>query len=333
MYETKSMEVKFMKFNFFVMLGLFLLMLIIPFKFDFEKDKPILQDEKNDAQEAPIKWDLKTKIRIKDEETGEIKSYSQKDFVLGAVCSEVPPSFEEEAIKAQAIASHSYGLYCMNLRKNEDFDILAPKGKIKGFDLKKQYGNSYKEYYSKMKKCCNDVFDYGIFYDGEIALGCYHAMCAGKTVDAKEVWGKSLPYLVPVSSEGDKEENKYEEEKSFTYDEFKTLIKDRYPDILFLKSKENIIKINDFDQSGYVKSVKIGKTNITGCEIRSILSLRSSCFEVEALDDEIIFKTKGYGHGVGMSQVGANFMAKNGNTHKEILEHYFSGAKVIKIDD
>ena len=323
-----------MKFNFFIMIGIFLLMLIIPFKFDFKWDKHNLENQEKEAITETIETietDLKTKIRVKDEESGEIKAFSQRDFVFGSVCSEVPPSFSEEAIKAQAVCSHSYGLYSMKLRQEEDFDVLAPKGKMDEFDLKKQYGNKYSQYYKKMKKCCDEVFDYGVFYEDEIALSCYHAMCAGKTVSSEDVWGKSLPYLIPVRSYGDEKDSQFETETSFTYDQFKELIRKRYPDTLFLKSKDNIIKIIDKTPSNYVKMVKIGKTDISGKEIRDILSLRSTNFEIKPLENEIVFVTKGYGHGVGMSQVGANFMAESGMNFQEILEHYFSGARVLKM--
>ena len=319
-----------MKLDIFALGLVLLFMIILPIKDFFSAEKMDKPPQKIELQEA-IDIDLGKKIRIKEKETGKIREYSQRDFVFGSVSSEVPPSYCIDSVKAQAISSHSYGLYCMEQNKDKDFDIECEREKIKNHDLKKQYGNSYKEYKEKLLKAVDECFNEVLVFEGKPALCCYHAMSCGVTEDAENVWGKSLPYLIPRDSPGDREHRSFSSEESFSYEEYEKLIKKVYPDTLFLKDKKTYAEIASYTESGYVKRIKVGNISLTGNELRKILGLRSSCFEVETLEDELVFRVKGYGHGVGLSQVGAEFMAKNGSSYEEILSHYFPGTSLVKI--
>lgn len=328
-----------MKFNIFLALLLFVLMIIIPMDFDKlhkikipqKNDTEISQEQKSSPKET-IKVNLKEPFRIKDNDSGEIEEVSQKDYVIGAVCAEMPPSFHKEALKAQAVASHTYALYNKSLSKDKDFDFTANPQQFKGYakydDIKDRYGNNFDEYYGKVKEAVEEVFNDILVYENQIILSCYHAMSNGTTETAENVWNESLPYLKPVESEGDLLNPRYEEDAVFSEKEAEKLLKSHFPDIKLINDKSKWFSIIENSDSGYVKKIKVGDTETTGPEIRKIFDLRSACFNVKYDNGNFTFTTKGYGHGVGLSQVGSDFLARQGKSYDEILLHYFTDAEI-----
>lgn len=280
-------------------------------------------------------------FRVLQTSSGQVKEVSVRDYVIGAVCAEMPASFETEALKAQAVACHTYAVR-RQMKENS-----SPDTELKGADfsddsskyqayftadqIKSFYGEKYEEYYSKVCLAVDEVLNEILVYDNQPAVTAFHSMSSGFTESAENVWGYEIPYLVPVSSTEDMSASQFEETVDFTASELFTRFTLAYPDIRLEGDKSGWIKINKVSDSGTVLSMTVGNKEISGLEFRSVLSLKSACFSVSCSDEKISVTTKGYGHGVGMSQYGANEMAKGGKTYREILAHYYKGTKLLEI--
>lgn len=279
-------------------------------------------------------FDEKKEIRLKTED--KIVKISLKEYLYGVVSAEMPASFEEEALKAQAVAARTETvkktLSQNDNHKNADVctDINHCQAYYNEKELEEKYGNEWiLKYYDKIKKSVDDTDGITAVYNDEPISAVFHSSSSGMTENSKDVWGGDMPYLVSVKSEGEENSPKYYDEKSFTLNEFKEKISGiKKTDFLCDSAKWiESIKRND---SGSVKEITICKNIFKGTQIRSAFGLRSANFEVEISGDNVLFKTKGYGHGVGMSQYGADYMAKQGYTYEEILKKYYTGISLKK---
>ncbi len=266
--------------------------------------------------------DNKNYITIK-RSNGLITNIEIEEYVIGVVGAEMPASFNEEALKAQAIIARTYAVSVLNKGK-----ILTDTSSTQNYkdnnELKKMWGSNYDKYYNKIKRAVNDTKGIYLTYDGKIIDAVYHSTSNGQTESAEYVWGTSKPYLVSVSSPYDTTN------KSFNYEKFIA-----YADIskkLNMDINENTeIKVLSKTAGDRIEKISINNKIYSGVELRSLLSLRSADFEITKEENGLSFKTKGYGHGVGMSQYGANGMAKTGSSYKEILTHYYKGVKLTKM--
>lgn len=270
------------------------------------------------------------KILISD--TEEITEISYDDYIFGVVAAEMPALYEPEALKAQAVAAHTFALHRKATNSSKPYDITddftVDQAFITEEKAREKWGEKADEYITKIKGAVKDTKNLALTYNGEIALSVYHAISFGKTEDCKNVWGSSRPYLISVSSAGDKLSPNYISQKSITLAEFKALFKDLK---LTDKPSDYFKDIKKTDADG-IESVTICGNKITGSEIRKKLELRSSCFDVEYKDGAFHFTVYGYGHSVGMSQFGANYMAQQGADFEEILCHYYQGCKIEEIE-
>ncbi|MBE6746847.1 MAG: stage II sporulation protein D [Ruminococcaceae bacterium] len=245
-------------------------------------------------------------------------------YVIGCVAAEMPAEYEKEALKAQAVASYSYALFMKNSSSDGKSDISdnpsVHQAYVSESELRTKWGNNYEKYVSAIKEAVSETEGQYLTYNSQPIKPVYHALSPGRTNSAEDVWGGSIPWLVSVNSVADKLSPIYITSFEFTEKELMKL----------LKCKEISIGDTVTAVSGYVKRISISGTDYTGEELRSILSLRSGNFTVEHKDGIYKFTCQGYGHGVGMSQYGANEMAKNGSTYKEILSHYYPGTKIEK---
>ena len=264
--------------------------------------------------------------------TGEVEEISYDDYIFGVLAAEMPASYEAEALKAQAVAAHTFALHRKATNKNKDYDITddftIDQAFITEESAKEKWGDNADEYITKLKNAVESTKNLALTYNGEIALAVYHAISFGKTEDCKNVWGGNYPYLVSVSSAGDKLSPNYKSTKSVTLEEIKTAFKELNLSNTPADYFKNIIKT----EAGGIKSVTLCGNQVSGGEIRKQLDLRSNCFEVAYKDGAFQFTVYGYGHGVGMSQTGANYMAQQGADFKEILCHYYTGCKIEKVD-
>jgi stage II sporulation protein D len=278
---------------------------------------------------------------VLDISSGEIVEVSDRDYVIGAVCAEMPATFETEAIKAQAVAAHTYAV------KQRSNELENPSQELKGAYIsndsskyqaffteeqtREYFGDNFDEYYSKISDAVDSVLNEILVYDDEPIVAAFHSMSSGKTESAENIFGNAVDYLVPVDSAEDINAPKYLTEYEFTSDEIYARLKEAYPDIQLPDDKSKWIAVRQRTASDTVTSVDIGNINISGWELRTLLSLRSASFNISYDNGIFTFETHGYGHGVGMSQYGANAMAQQGFTYNEILEHYYKGAELSKI--
>ncbi len=276
------------------------------------------------------------KFKVFDESSDKILKIPEKEMIYGAVAAEMPAMFENEAIKAQAIASYTYFCYLQSTKPKEqkyDFKINSQKGMnfVPEEQLKQNWGSRFDEYYEKIKNNIDSVFPMQVTYEGNPIFAAYHAISSGMTEKSSDIFGGDLPYLTNAESLGDKFAKGYETKASFSKEEFQKILATNNFKINVADSPENLIKNYERTPAGSVKNVLVGSYKIKGTDIRNFFNLRSSNFTVDYSPSENKFTitTFGYGHGVGMSQCGANYMAKQGQNYKEIINHYYPGTKLI----
>ncbi len=265
------------------------------------------------------------KVKTKEEKIEELKI---EDYLVGVLAAEMPASFEVEALKAQAVASRSYAMYKILHNESEEYDILTDvtnQSYITKEEMKNKWGTHYDFYLNKITNAVKDTEKEVLYYDDAIIEAFYFAMSNGATEDAKSVFQSDLPYIKATTSSWDNE----------TLNNFKVTTK--FPKKAFCESLKleecNKIQIDKINRSASqrVNSLVINNQEFLGTEVRKLLNLRSTDFEIDVNNDEIIITTKGYGHGVGMSQYGANGMAKEGYNYKDILAHYYNDITINKM--
>ena len=232
----------------------------------------------------------------------------------------MPALFHEEALKAQSVIARTYALKAKAQNK-----VLTDNESTQSYksndELAKMWGTSYNNYHNKVKTAVLATKGEYLTYNGQYIEALYHSTSNGKTETSTNVWGNSYPYLVSVSSEYDYLNPSFESTKTFTYEELSNLLQS---DI----NKDTLFTILGKTEGDRVSFIEVAGKKYTGVDFRNLLGLRSADFEIEKQDTNIIIKTKGYGHGVGMSQYGANGMAKNGYFYKDILLHYYKGVSL-----
>lgn len=270
-------------------------------------------------------------FKILRTDTDIIEEISYDDYIFGVVAAEMPASYEAEALKAQAVAAHTFALHRKATNRNREYDITddftVDQAFITEEKAREKWGAQADTYIEKIKTAVSDTKNLALTYNGEIALSVYHAISFGKTEDCKNVWGGSRAYLTSVSSAGDKLSPNFISKKAVTLKELKEIFKD----LKLTDRPADYFKNIKKTEAGGIKSVTLCGNEVKGGEIRKRLDLHSSCFEVVYENGAFQFTVYGYGHGVGMSQNGANYMATQGADFKEILCHYYTGCKVEEI--
>lgn len=254
--------------------------------------------------------------------TGDIVEMELEEYLKGVVYAEMPSSFNIEALKAQAVAARTYTKFKMA----DSTHICDNPSHCQAW-----LENDYSENFEKVSKAVEETRGKTVSYMGETIEAFFHSSSGGKTESSKDVWGKDIPYLVPVESPNeDKIMSTFFSEKEVTYKELKTLINNYLGKNQVTTEKlKNKIKIISRTEGDRVNEIKIDKASLSGASIRGILELRSTNFDIELKEKSVIFKVKGYGHGVGMSQWGAEVMAREGKDYEEILKYYYPNTEVI----
>lgn len=253
-------------------------------------------------------------------ETKEAIALSVSDYLTGVVSAEISPLYSEEAIKAQAVAAHTYALYQQEKGVTLTDDYTKHQGYISPEEAKEKWGDKYDLYTQKITSCVNEVTDKIITYDGEIILPAFFALCSGKTENVADIWGGEMPYLVSVTSEGDKLSADLISEKEVTKEEFENFAG--------ITLGDTPVFSLDCTEAGAVKALTIGEKSFDGDDVQKAFSLKSNNFSLTYSDGKFLFTVLGYGHGVGMSQYGADFMARQGASYEEILKHYYTGVEI-----
>lgn len=273
-------------------------------------------------EEKVDKSNNESKYYIKLNSDGNVQNMELEEYVVGVVAAEMPASFNIEALKAQAIAARTYAV-----KKTSQGKVLVNSTADQVYkttsQMKSTWGSEYNYYYNKIKNAINATKGMVLKYGGEYIDAQYSAMTNGKTELPEYVWSFSRPYLQCVSSRWDEKVKNFKVTKSFSYDEVSKKLGQTI-------TSSTEIEVVSRTVSGRVEKIKIGDTVYTGVAVRSKLGLRSTDFEIELADD-VKITTKGYGHGVGMSQYGANVAANEGYSYSDILTHYYVGASITKI--
>ena len=316
-----------MKKIMFLAVFLFGIMLIAPLSVLGEMGEVISASAKTEVQ----KNENKGVFKVMNTEDGKITEISVEDYIIGVVSAEMPALYEEEALKAQAVAAFTFASQRKNENASKEYDITnnhtVDQSFINKEEMKKKWGEEYDTYYEKIKKAVQAVSGYMVCFDKKPIVAVYHAISSGKTEDSKDIWGDEFPYLKPVSSEGDKLHKDYLSEVSFTAEEIRNKLS---TETEFSGDESGYFGETKRTDSGVIKVISVCGKKLTGARIRTLLDLRSSNFSIEFKDGKYCFSVFGYGHGVGMSQNGANYMAKQGSNFKEILTHYYTGCEVLK---
>lgn len=273
--------------------------------------------------------------RVLNTRTGKVEEVAVRDYVIGAVGAEMPATFEPEALKAQAVAAHTYAERQRNLERitptkelcGADFsdDTAKYQGYITKSEMQEYYGDKYEEYYGKISSAADEVMDMILTYRGEPAIAAFHSMSPGRTESAENAWGAPVDYLIPVDSPADTSAPRYMDEVRYTEEMLRSKLESGFPGIELSGDRSEWIEIAEVSDSGTVLKVRAGDRTVSGNELRIALGLRSACFSIENTADETVVTTRGFGHGVGMSQYGANAMAADGSSWREILAHYYPG--------
>lgn len=252
---------------------------------------------------------------------GAILNIELEEYLIGVVGAEMPASFNIEALKSQAIVARTYTLKRISENKILT-DTTSTQVYKNNTELMNMWGNDYNKYYDKIKNAVEDTKGIYMTFNGNYIDAVYHSTSNGYTEDAINVWGNNIPYLKSVESPTDKDASSFKREVKFSFDELSNKLKINIDSTAIL----NIIRNN----SNRVNEISINNTIFKGTDFRSILNLRSNDFEIKITDEGFNITTYGYGHGVGMSQYGANGMAKNGYNYESILKHYYQGINIIK---
>ncbi len=270
-------------------------------------------------------------FRVYDKQTQRITEMTVEDYIFGVVAAEMPALYDTEAIKAQAVAAYTYALYKKSQNKEQEYDITTDFATDQSFKTdekaREDWGEKADEYVNKIKSAVKSVKYEKVCYENKPILAVYHAVSCGVTYSAKDVWGKEIEYLKSVSSEGDKLADNYTAILEFSEEQL-----NNKTEALISEKKENTAFFSDIqtNESGLVEYVKIYGNKVEGNKIREALELPSANFKFEKQDGRYIFTCLGYGHGVGMSQKGADYMAKQGYSYKEILLHYYKNTVITK---
>ncbi len=264
-------------------------------------------------------------VRVKRKETDKIEKVNLEKYVIGVVAGEIPATFHLEALKAQAVASRSYVLKRMDYNKEQEYDVIdtvTNQVYIDEGELKKRWGNNYQEKLSKIKNAVLMTKGEYISYDNKIADTLYFSTSNGFTENSEEIFDFFAPYLRSVESIWDKNISpSFYEEREYKLNDFFNLLN-------IPNKKDLIIKVFKKSSTGRILKIMINGKEFEGKEIVEKLKLRSNHFEFEQNNENLIIKTLGYGHGVGMSQYGALGMALEGYLYDEILRYYYQGTEI-----
>lgn len=244
------------------------------------------------------------------------------EYLIGVLACEMPASFELEALKAQAIASRTYAYYLINHNKNITTDTRT-QCMLNKSQMKENWQNDFDLYYNKLLTAVTQTNNVVLKYDNEIIPAYYFSMSNGYTEDSKYVFNETKDFLKQVDSHYEENNKNFIKEMTFSKENFCSL----------LQIDCSYININNINRSSSnrVIDLLINDKKFTGVEIRKKLNLRSTDFDIK-IGDDVKITTRGYGHGVGMSQYGANYMAKEGKNYEDILKHYYQGVIISSIN-
>ena len=290
-----------------------------PIKITSNNDRVSTQTSTRKVSEPEI---IDTNTYVNIHRNSGVVTLELEEYIKGVVAAEMPLEFNIEALKAQSIIARTY-TYKALARGTKLTDNESTQSYKSDDELRALWGSKYNTYINKVTSAVKDTKGMYLTYNGEYIEAVYHSTSNGKTESAEEVWGNTFAYLKSTSSEYDTTNKSFQMDKFISYSELSSLLNTNI-------NQDSEFNILDRTVGDRVKSISINGTIFNGVNLRNTLKLRSADFSINKTDDGVIFTTKGYGHGVGMSQYGANGMANNGYNYNQILEHYYMGTKLEK---
>ncbi len=278
-------------------------------------------------------------IKLLHTKTGEVEEVPIDTYLVNVVSAEMPADFEIEALKAQAVVARTYTIYKIQNKKHDNADICDDSACCQAWVSKEERFARWEESvresnWQKIEQAVNDTKGKIITYEGKLINAFFHSNSGGKTEIPVNVWGGTgYPYLQVVETSGEDNYTQYNSEVVLSNEELLEKLKVNYSDISIDFNNNDDLKILEYTDSGRVKTVKFGNHNISGTETRSLLGLRSTNFEIIKENGNIKFSVKGYGHGVGMSQTGANTLAKEGKSYEDIINHFYIGVVIQDVNN
>lgn len=308
----------------------------------FTKKIELIETMKNgemeEKEEILYDYGEYNKVNLLHSETGEVENLDLDEYLLGVVSSEMPANFELEALKAQAVVARTYTIYKITEgKKHENADICDNSNCCQAWiskenRLSKWNENEREANWIKIEEAVNSTKGKIVTYEGKPINAFFHSNSGGTTDTATNVWGGSnYPYLQSVETSGEEAYTQYSSEVILSKEEFVNKLKEYHSDIQIDFTLENQIEILEYTEGNRVKTIRIGNLNLSGVEIRNIFKLKSAKFEIIIDSENIKFSVIGYGHGVGMSQTGADSMAKQGSNYEEIIKHFYTGVEIVNM--
>lgn len=273
-------------------------------------------------------------INLLHRDTGEVEQIDLDTYLYGVVASEMPATFELEALKAQAVVARTYTIYQIkNGSKHENADVCDSSYCCQAWISKENRmarweEDKAEEYWNKILEAVNTTKGKIIFYEGEPINALFHSNSGGSTEISLNVWGGNFPYFQTVETSGEESYSSYSSEVEISKDDLIKKMLEKYSDFKIDFSDNNCINIEEYTSSGRISKISIGNKQISGVEARSIFGLKSAKFNFEILENSIKFSVLGYGHGVGLSQCGSDVLAKNGKNYEEIIRYYYKDVEI-----
>lgn len=262
---------------------------------------------------------------------GTIQNMELETYLVGVVLAEMPASFEEEALKAQAVVARTYTLRSNNGKsKHEGAAVCMDSSCCQAYQAPESYLREYGDHgaLEKVTNAVADTKDYVLTFQGELIDATYFSCSGGSTEDALAVWGADIPYLQSVPSPGEENAAHYSDTSTFSQQELEALLGHGLGE-----PQAQWFDDVTYTSGGGVNSIKIGGVEYQGTQVRKMLGLRSTAFTVSISGENVTFHTRGFGHRVGMSQYGADAMAVDGNNYEEILQHYYQGTQLQRYEN
>lgn len=346
--QKQSTEIRKMKRFLIYLLLLISILFILPSIFTKKRQevagaKEEVAENATENQEETVKYDYTqyATIKLYHAKTGEIEELPIDEYLYGVVSAEMPANYEQEALKAQAVVARTYTLYQImkSNGKHGEADICDDSSCCQAWISKEERLAKWEENvrdsnWDKIVKAVDSTQGEMITYQGEPIDAFFHANSGGTTETATNVWGgANFPYLQSVETAGEDTYSGYASEVELSKDELVNKLKEKHADIEINFDEQDAIKIMEYTESGRVRIIKFGNIEMAGTEARTLLGLRSTNFSFEIKEDIIKFSVIGYGHGVGMSQTGADSMAKSGSNYQEIIQHFYTGVEITYVNE
>ncbi len=313
------------------------------------KARPVSQETKIEdnsnivsEENPPQTYDYKdfSTVKLLHTATGEVEELNLDEYLYGVVSAEMPASYDKEALKAQAIVARTYTIY--QIRNSPDKHVGAGMcdsyACCQAWISKEERLNKWEEAeresnWQKIVSAVDETSGKIVTYGGTPINAFFHSNSGGITESSVNMWGGiDYPYLKSVQTSGEDGYSQYSSNVTITNEDLLNKIKEKYSNIEIDFTNNESIKIIDYTESNRVRTVRFGNVEMAGTEARTLLGLKSTNFEISRTDNDVTFSVIGYGHGVGMSQTGADSMAKSGSNFEEIIKHFYTGVEISYIN-